>query len=289
MNASFLSSVLLATAMGATALAATAEKPAEQAPAKKRLVVCTVTFGFRHSCIPIAEAALADMDAKSDDIEIVEWLRQPENKADGKASLAKLDPQWLRENKIDGVIFCNTTGDLPLPDPEGLVKWVEEGHAFIGMHAATDTLKNFSPYIQLVGGCFQGHGPQVDALLHACDKDHAVNAGIGDTWQLKKEEIYHIKDQNRDAVHLVWAMRNDPNDKAKTGTYPIAWCSEAQKGRVFYTALGHREDLWSLDPAQKDRVNPVETAEQFRAHVMAGIRWALGTAKGDAKPNPEWK
>jgi type 1 glutamine amidotransferase len=32
---------------------------------------------------------------------------------------------------------------------------------------------------------------------------------------------------------------------------------------VFYTALGHREDIWSTDPL-------------FKAHVVGGIRWALG-------------
>jgi type 1 glutamine amidotransferase len=31
---------------------------------------------------------------------------------------------------------------------------------------------------------------------------------------------------------------------------------------VFYTAPGHRDDIWSNDPV-------------FRAHVAGGIRWAL--------------
>ena len=35
------------------------------------------------------------------------------------------------------------------------------------------------------------------------------------------------------------------------------------KGRVFYTALGHRPDIWTNDPV-------------FRAHIRGGIRWALG-------------
>ena len=58
-------------------------------------------------------------------------------------------------------------------------------------------------------------------------------------------------------------------------------------GRIFYTTLGHREDLWSTDPALKDRLNPVETATQFRSHLLGGIRWALGLATGSSAPNPE--
>ena len=44
---------------------------------------------------------------------------------------------------------------------------------------------------------------------------------------------------------------------------PQAWWREFGKGRTFYTALGHRDDLWSNDPV-------------FRAHISGGIRWALG-------------
>jgi type 1 glutamine amidotransferase len=47
------------------------------------------------------------------------------------------------------------------------------------------------------------------------------------------------------------------------GDYPQAWYRTYGKGRSFYTALGHRDDIWSNDPV-------------FRAHVLGGIRWALG-------------
>jgi uncharacterized protein len=33
-------------------------------------------------------------------------------------------------------------------------------------------------------------------------------------------------------------------------------------GRVFYTALGHRPEVWADD--------------RFRLHLLEGIRWALG-------------
>jgi type 1 glutamine amidotransferase len=63
----------------------------------------------------------------------------------------------------------------------------------------------------------------------------------------------------------------------------------AGKGRVFYTSLGHREDLWSDDPDLKGRVNSVELAKQYQAHILGGIKWALGLAEGSAEPNPEVK
>lgn len=53
------------------------------------------------------------------------------------------------------------------------------------------------------------------------------------------------------------------HSNAKGGDYPQAWTRTFGKGRSFYTALGHRDDIWSNDPV-------------FRAHVLGGIRWAIG-------------
>jgi hypothetical protein len=56
-------------------------------------------------------------------------------------------------------------------------------------------------------------------------------------------------------------LRDQP-DVVKGGDYPQAWYRTFDKGRSFYTALGHRDDIWSSDPV-------------FRAHLVGGIRWAL--------------
>ena len=53
--------------------------------------------------------------------------------------------------------------------------------------------------------------------------------------------------------------------------YPCTWARMQGKGRVFYTSLGHREDIWT---------NPF-----FQAIVMGGFAWVLGNANHDVKPN----
>ena len=54
---------------------------------------------------------------------------------------------------------------------------------------------------------------------------------------------------------------------------PVCWVREYEKGRLFYTNLGHNEKTW-------------EDAT-FKAHLLAGIRWALKLEQGSATPNPE--
>jgi type 1 glutamine amidotransferase len=138
----------------------------------------------------------------------------------------------------------------------------------------------------MLQGEFETHKAQVPADLVAADKKHPANAEIGDTWNLKQEEMYLIKNQDRSKVRSIWHLRHHPNDVAQKGYFPVSWVRTPGKGKVFYTSLGHREDLWSADPELKGRVNPIETAKQYQAHILGGIKWALGLADGSAEPNP---
>jgi type 1 glutamine amidotransferase len=306
----------------------------------KKVVVCTVTTGFRHGSIPYAEKTLQRLADTSKEFTIVDFVRQPEvqipkkpNKpgdlkpdADEKAkaryerdmakyneelarwtpemetrakgaqadfdnqlktNLAKLSPQNLTNKKIDGVIFANTTGDLPLPDKEGFIRWIENGHAFMGMHSASDTFHHFPEYLAMLQGEFQGHDAQVPADLVAGDTQHPANAGIGATWNLKQDEMYIIKGQDPAKVHTHWYLKHHPNKPEEAGHFPVSWCRTAGTGRVFYTSLGHREDLWDDSPQLKDRKNSIELSKQYQAHILGGIRWALGLAPGSAEPNPQ--
>ena len=47
----------------------------------------------------------------------------------------------------------------------------------------------------------------------------------------------------------------------KDRDFALAWTRRHGKGRVFYTALGHRAEVW------KD--------ERFRKHLLGGLRWVL--------------
>lgn len=248
---------------------------------------------------PLADGAKAEELAKHAERtaryerEIKEWT--PEKDAEAArlrvelaaalaVALKPLAPDALRTEGIDGVVFLNTSGNLPLPDLDGFVQWVGEGHAFIGAHAASDTLKSEAAYTGMLGGIFDGHGPQVEAMLHAGANSHTACAGMGETWKLSLEEMYLIRDHDPSAVRTVWFMKHHPNHPEKTGHFPVSWSREHGQGRVFYTSIGHRDDLWSLDPAMPGRVNPVETAGQFRAHLLGGLRWALRI--GETAPHP---
>ncbi len=202
-------------------------------------------------------------------------------------ALSILSPDALREKGVDAVIFNNTYGRLPLPDVDGFIDWVEDGGAYVGIHAASFMLPNEPRVADMLQGKFDTHGPQVEATLHAGDTDHPANAGIGETWHIPREEIYLFEGHDPEKVRTLWYMRHHPNHPDQKGHFPISWCRMAGDGRVFFTSLGHRKDLLSLDPDFQGRVNPVEVARQYRAHLLGGILWALDLEDGLADPNPE--
>ena len=262
--------------------------------APKKVLVVTVTTGFRHSSSPTAEKVLAELGKESSAF-TVEYARVEPNDpqfkgADGKpdkekvnaaikAILAeKMSPAALKE--YDAVIFANTTGDLPLPDNQAFLDWIKSGKGFAGMHSATDTFHGFQPYIEMIGAEFKTHGAQVEVDAINQDQECPACRHLPANWKVF-DEIYQFKNFDRTKVHGLLTLDKHPNDKTP-GDYPIAWCKEYGKGRVFYTSLGHREDVW--DPTWKDRKNPKEVAEAYQAHILGGIKWALGLEKGNAKP-----
>jgi type 1 glutamine amidotransferase len=250
--------------------------PVEAAP--KKLLVVTVTKGFRHKSIPTAEKILGELAQKSGDFS-VDYVRTDAEMAE------KMTPAALKN--YDGVIFANTTGDLPLPDKQGFLDWIKSGKAFIGMHSATDTFrghKPLDPYVEMIGGEFKQHHTdkdEVDCINQ--DPKHAACKPLPESWHLK-DEIYLMNGFDRSKVHGLLMLDKNPSDKTP-GDYPIAWCKEYGKGRVFYTSLGHREDIWDPNTAQDfKRENPKEVSELYQKHILGGIRWALGLEDGDAKP-----
>ena len=270
----------------------------DQSKSPKRVLVVSTTTGFRHSCIPTMEKTIAEMAQKSGDFTVefagLDTGTAEFKGADGKADNAKVTAAVavvLAEKMnaaalktYDAVIFANTTGDLPLPDPQAFVDWVKAGHGFVGVHAATDTFHGFRPFIEMIGGEFKTHGPQVEVELINQDAKFPGCGHIPGGWKVF-DEIYQMKSFERTTVHGLLTLDKHPNNKTP-GDYPVAWCSNYGKGRVFYTSLGHREDVWDANykDGKGERKNSPEVAAVFQQHLLGGIKWALGLEKGDATP-----
>lgn len=244
--------------------------------APKKVLVVTVTKGFRHSSIPTAEKVLGELATKDGGF-TVDYART-DDELKSKMSVASLA-------NYDGVIFANTTGDLPLPDVDGFVNWVRSGKGFVGMHSATDTFRAHDPvhpYTVMINGEFKTHKEQAAVEAVNGDPNFPSNRHLGPTFAVF-DEIYLLNRYQRQAVKALLDLDQHPNSKMP-GHYPISWARLYGQGRVWYTSLGHREDMWDAAPDLKDRKNSVAISEAYQKHILGGIRWAIGLEPGDATP-----
>jgi uncharacterized protein len=196
--------------------------------------------------------------------------------------LEKLSPASLKN--YDGVIFANTTGDLPIPDRDGFLEWLKSGKAFVGMHSCSDTFHGWPAFLKMLGGEFQTHGAQVGVECLNQDPKHPSTATLGPSWKISQEEIYLIKNHDSKECQELLMLDKHPNNPGQAGQFPISWCKQYGQGKVFYTSLGHREDIWDDEtPADYKRANSPEISRTYQQHILGGIRWALGLAP-EAKP-----
>jgi type 1 glutamine amidotransferase len=242
---------LLAAALSSLpALAAAGGEPVVAAGEAPRLLLVTVTKGYRHDSIPAMVALVERLGRESGAF----TTERAETEAD---LLAKTTPRAL--GGYQGVVFVNTSDDVPLADRPAFLAWVEGGGALVGIHGAAATLQGWPAWVNLLGGEFDYHREQAKVSVRVEDPAHPATAGLASPFDLF-DEIYIFKSFDRSRVRVLLSTDRHPNT-GEPGLYPLAWVREPGQGRVFFTAPGHRDDVVS--------------APWFAKHLLGGIRWAI--------------
>ncbi|HEV3119340.1 MAG TPA: family 16 glycoside hydrolase, partial [Gemmataceae bacterium] len=257
---------------------------------KKHVLMFTRSQGFEHPVIK---------RGKNNELSLAERIVTAlADKHGFQVTCTKDGREFLPETlaKYDAFLF-ETTGDLtqeggdkqpPMP-PEGkkaLLKAIAEGKGFVGCHCASDTFhspgardKNqdaahIDPYLAMLGGEFIVHGSQQKAHMHVVDHEFPHTKDLADFDLL--EEWYALKNFAPDLhvilVQQTHGMHNRYGDwMYNRPDFPATWARMYDKGRVFYTSMGHREDVWE--------------SQRFQHLLMGGLAWALGHADADLSPN----
>jgi len=194
-------------------------------------------------------------------------------------------------DQYDAIAFY-TSGDLTKPNkaqtppmsPEGkrrFLRAIAEGKGFVGLHAATDSFRTegpqyenqteVDPYITMVGGEFIVHGAQQEATIRAASRRFPGVKKFGRVQKLK-EEWYALKNFGRD-LHVILIEDNEgmEGECYQRPPFPMTWARMHDKGRVFYTSFGHRDDIWT---------NP-----DVQGIIAGGLAWAMGNVKVNVRPN----
>ena len=247
-----------------------------------QVLLLSKSQGFQHQ--PIAEK-----DGQDSQVEIIlrDMLAERGMTLTATKDAGSINAENLKSYQL--VIFY-TQGDLreagldghPPMGPggvEALTEWIEAGGGFMGFHSATDTLRSnasdpVTPYTKMIGAAFRTHGSQFTGTLRAVDSKHPAMAHLPDGFSIK-DEWYVFQQMNTDAIHVL-ALLDSGEERAKQRKYdlepyPIVWCRALGEGRIYYSAMGHRPDVWEN--------------ETFLSSVDDAVAWATGEGPTRAEPN----
>lgn len=190
------------------------------------------------------------------------------------------------------LVMMYTSGDLTEKSKDGgdamgpngqaeLVEWVKNGGALMAFHSTTDTFHTppggeVTPFLKMLGAEFVHHGKQFVGTVKLVDAAHPAVASIPDGWKTN-EEWYLFKNFNKDKIRVL-ALLDPGEERAKQDiynipSYPVIWVSQCGEGKVYFTALGHGEEMWDKDV--------------FQQSIVDAATWLLDDASSpmDVEPN----
>lgn len=167
---------------------------------------------------------------------------------------------------------------LTIEGKNALLAYVRNGGALLGTHSASDTFhtnneslkgpdrylnhcEQADPFVRCLGGEFIIHGEQQKATVINTDLKFPGYETMPDRYELH-EEWYSLKDFSAD-LHVLGVIQSPQmhGSMYQRPPYPVTWARYEGKGRVWYSAMGHREDVWT---------NPM-----FQQILCGGLRWAM--------------
>ncbi|MGN6134361.1 MAG: ThuA domain-containing protein, partial [Aureliella sp.] len=247
----------------------------------------TRSQGFQHDCVrrkggklSLAETIVTELGGKHN----FEVVCEKDGRVFESADFPKFDG-FLFESQGDLTAEKSVDGTPPMSaaGKKALLDAVAGGKGFVGCHCASDTFHSkggqwqnqsrdeVDPYLAMLGGEFIRHGRQQSARMKAVDPKFPGMDKAGEGFDLN-EEWYSLKNFASDMhVILVQETQGMKDADYDRPPYPATWARKHHDGRVFYTSMGHREDVWT---------NPI-----FQSLVVGALRWATGQAEADLTPN----
>lgn len=229
-------------------LASSFECLALSAPRITKVLVFSLTKGYRHASI-------------SDGIEAIKAMgAQHQLQIDTSESAASMNTQNLKRYKL--LIFLSPTGTnvFNQEQKQALQDYIRGGGRLVGIHAATDFCYEWDWYGKMIGAYFESHPKVQKVKLNLLSNHSKLLKGLPKQW-IHEDEWYNFKQFNPEVKVLIRADETSYQGGKMNNNHPVSWYHHFEGGKVFYTALGHTKACYQ-DPV-------------FLQHLWLGIKWAL--------------
>jgi len=203
-------------------------------------------------------------------------------------------------NRFDAIVLCNASQKWITPSAEsmaklkavgetpeaveaalkkGLLDWIRGGRGVMAFHYAIGANRHWPQFHEMLGATCGGHPWNEEVGITVEEPDHPVAAAFDGkkTFRLAEEIFQFLDPYSREKLRVLlsidtkttnmevkWLRRKHDND------YALAWVKPYGKGRVFYTAIGHRTEIFW---------NPM-----LLRFYLAGIQFACGDLEAPMTP-----
>ncbi|MEN8693814.1 MAG: PVC-type heme-binding CxxCH protein [Akkermansiaceae bacterium] len=168
------------------------------------------------------------------------------------------DISYLRQ--FDGLLLYANHDTIEPHQYKNLLNFIEDGGGFIPVHSASFCFRNEPGFVKLVGAQFRHHKGKefTPTITHP---DHPAMKGLKPFHAWDETYVHTMHGSDRDIL----MVRKPEGDDNITTPEPWTWTRTQGQGRVFYTASGHDQRVWSQP--------------NFHQLLKSGILWAVGDAR----------
>ena len=153
---------------------------------------------------------------------------------------------------LDLMVFCWTMGEIKPEYTRNVSRAVGAGVGLAGCHGGMcDAFRNDTEWQFITGGQWVAHpgGDGVEYTVNICHGSSPITEGLEDFpvcsehYYLHVDPAIEVLATTRFPVVQYYHCANKPVDM------PVAWTKLWGNGRVFYTSLGHHDDVFENSPS----------------------------------------
>jgi type 1 glutamine amidotransferase len=199
--------------------------------------------------------------------------------------------------KFDAIVLCNASGPWITPSDaamaglkdlgdkaaaesvlrKSLLDFVAGGRGIFAFHYAVGGNKHWPAFRELLGASMNGHPWNEEVGIKVDEPGHPLVAAFdGKNFRLHEEIFQFREPYSRESVRVLLSLDTASTNMGvkwihrKDNDFALAWVKPHGKGRVFYTAIGHRtEHFW----------NP-----KILQFYLDGIQFATGDLEAPMEP-----
>lgn len=177
-------------------------------------------------------------------------------------------PENLKQYRA--LVFSNSNNEAFENDAQrnAFKQFIEGGGGFVGIHSASGSERAWPYFWFVLGGSFARHPPLQKFTIRVRDHDNPATKDLPDSFEWE-DECYFLDYLNPDIHPLLVTDPSKLKDPVRAKRHadlvgdslPLAWSHELERGRAFYTALGHKKEHY--------------TTLLLYNHILGGILWVM--------------